>query len=133
MNLFFKIPAIFLVLGLLSSCENNTNQESFIEEEVAVINKNCPKMLDEETRLERVVFTKPSLIIYNYSLVNVSKQNVDTAQFRTALWPGILSTIRVDKDLSDLRERQMNFEYRYYDQSKELIYTFKISPANYQP
>ena len=90
-------------------------------------------MLDEETRLEKVVFTKPSLIIYNYSLVNVSKQNVDTVEFRTALWPGILSTIRVDNNLSGLRERQMNFEYRYFDKSKELIYTFKISPLNYQP
>lgn len=133
MKLLRYISTVFLVFVVLTSCENNTDHETSVEEEVALINKNCPKMLDEETRLEKVVFTKPSLLIYNYSLVNVSIQNVDTAQFRTALWPGILSTIRVDKDLAGLRERQMNFEYRYYDQSKKLIYTFKISPGNYQP
>ncbi len=133
MNAFSKIAVLFLMFTVFSSCEDSGVQEGSIEEEVAMVNKNCPKMLDEETRLEKVVFTKPSLIIYNYTLVNLSKQNVDTSQFRTALWPGILSTIRVDKDLAGLRERQMNFEYRYYDKSKELIYTFKISPGNYQP
>ncbi len=133
MNAFSKIAVLFLMFTVFSSCEDSGIQEGSIEEEVAMINKNCPKMLDEETRLEKVVFAKPSLMIYNYTLVNLSKQNVDTSQFRTALWPGILSTIRVDKDLAGLRERQMNFEYRYYDKSKELIYTFKISPGNYQP
>lgn len=133
MNAFSKIAVLFLMFTVFSSCEDSVIQEGSIEEEVAMVNKNCPKMLDEETRLEKVVFTKPSLIIYNYTLVNLSKQNVDTSQFRTALWPGILSTIRVDKDLAGLREHQMNFEYRYYDKSKELIYTFKISPGNYQP
>jgi hypothetical protein len=133
MRALVKIGTLCFMLILIPSCDNNMGEEASIEAEVAMINKNCPKMLDEETRLEKVVFTKPALIVYNYSLVNVSRQNVDTAQFRMALWPGILSTIRIDTDLAGLRERQMNFEYRYYDKTKELIYTFKIAPLNYQP
>lgn len=130
MKYIFNIARVVLAFLFIFSC--NTNTESSIEEEVARINKSCPQMLDEETRLEKVVYFKPSLIIYNYTLVNLAKANVDTAQFRTALWPGILSGIRVDKDLEGLREKQINFEYRYYDKAKQLIYTFKISPRNYQ-
>jgi hypothetical protein len=114
-----------------SSCDNVSGTDAYIEEDVATINKGCPKLLDEETRLENVVFLKPSLIVYNYLLVNVALANVDTAQFRVALWPGILSGIRVDKGLSALRERKMSFEYRYYDKNKKLIYTFKIGPGEY--
>src|SRR5688572_7621857 len=126
---FVVLPTFFVML----SCENQIQQESSIEEDVATVNKKCPQMIDEETRLEKVIFTKPSLIAYNYSLVNLEKKNVDTAEFRRMLWPGLLSGIRVDKSLAGLREKKMHFEYRYFDKNKELIYTFKIGPVNYQP
>lgn len=128
-----KVILFFAGCIVFVSCENSIKEEASIEAEVARINKNCPKMLDEETRLEKVVFTKPSRIVYNYSLVNLQKENVDTTEFRRALWPGILSTIRVDKSMEDLRENRIHFEYRYYDRSKELIYIFKIAPENYLP
>ncbi len=136
MNRFTKAKGFFIffvVTVSLHSCEDSISHEASIEQEVASINKKCPQMLDEETRLEKVVFTKPNLIKYDYSLVNLEKKNVDTAQFRIALWPGILSNIRVDKNLYELRKQGIHFQYRYFDKSKELIYTFKISPDNYQP
>ncbi|MCU0360470.1 MAG: hypothetical protein MUF75_07090 [Bacteroidia bacterium] len=130
MSLLLKLSIVLPLLFV--ACDNQAGDDAYIEEDVAAINKSCPKLLDEETQLEKVVFVKPSLIIYNYLLVNLSLANVDTAQFRMALWPGILSGIRVDEGLSDLRERKMNFEYRYYDKNKKLIYTFKIGPGDYK-
>lgn len=122
---------VLLFLILTPSCEFIQSGEKGIQEEIAAINSECPKMIDSETRLERVELLQTQRIAYYFSLVNVYRQNVDTQLFRRNLWPGLLSAVRTSPELENLRENEMKFEYVYLDKAKQLIYTFSIKPEHY--
>jgi len=115
------------------SCENVSEEQLSIEEEIVNVNKSCPQMIDEETRFEKVELINSSNLQYEYVLVNLERKNVDTSNFKNLLWPGILSAVKLDPGLERLRQNNMTFHYRYLDKQKNLIYTFKIVPKNYQP
>lgn len=127
----YKGVLVLSMMGCLVSCQYIQSGEKAIEEEIAVINSECPKMLDSETRLEKVELLPPLRIAYYFSLVNVYRQNVDTQLFRRNLWPGLLSAVRTSPELENLRDNRMRFEYVYLDKAKQLIYTFSIRPEHY--
>jgi hypothetical protein len=74
---------------------------------------------------------EPNTLVYNYTLVNLLSQNVDTTEFYRALWPGIISTIKVSVEMKKLREHHTTIEYFYQDKNKVPIYTFRIGPEAY--
>ena len=89
-------------------------------------------MLDSETRIENIEVTAENTLRYNYTLVNVLRQNVDTFQFRRAMWPGIVSMIRLSPDMKQLREQKTVIQYHYRDKDRKDIYTFTVSSEHYK-
>jgi len=124
-----KINISFL-LFLFSSC-NIFVKNNDLKQIVDDLNKKCPKMIDSETKFEGIEFIEPNKIIYKFTLINLSVLNFDTNQFKLALWPGILSTVKISSEMKKLRDNQTNIDYLYLDKYKRHIYTFKIVPENY--
>lgn len=121
---------IFIIIFSLSNCQESSNNDD-LKQIVDGLNKKCPKMIDSETKFEGIEFIEPNKIIYKFTLINLAVQNVDTTQFKLALWPGILSTVKVSSEMKKLRDNQTNIDYLYLDKYKRQIYTFKIVPENY--
>jgi len=123
----------FGLLFLFSSCADRAEKNRQNLAKVArEINEKCPKMLDSETRLDGIEVKEPNTLVYQYTLVHVLSQNVDTVQFHRSLWPGIISTVKVSVEMKKLREENTTIEYYYQDKNNKPIYTFRISPAQYQ-
>jgi hypothetical protein len=89
-------------------------------------------MLDSETRIDSLHLERLHTLVYNYSLVHFQRSKVDTAQFRLALWPGILSTVRSSPEMQKLRENKATIVYRYSDQLGQPIIRLVIKPEHYQ-
>ena len=89
-------------------------------------------MIDSETRLDGIRVLKPNTIVYKYTLVNLLAENLDTAKFYTAMWPGLLSTIKISPDMKSLRETNTEFQYDYKDKNNKGVYLFKILPKDYK-
>ena len=121
---------IFIIIFSLTNCQESSNKDD-LKQIVDGLNKKCPKMIDSETKFEGLEFIEPNKIIYKFTLINLSVLNVDTTQFKLALWPGILSTIKISSEMKKLRDNQTNIDYLYLDKYKRHIYTFKIVPENY--
>lgn len=123
---------LLLFLFVLASCEDavvkNRRELSATAEK---INEKCPVMIDSETRLEGIGVKEPNTLVYRYTLVNLLASNVDTVQFYRALWPGIITNIRTSIEMKKLRETNTLIEYYYQDKTNTPIYTFHISPADY--
>lgn len=128
----FILICITLTVCALPACDDEAAQVSELNGTIANINTKCPQMIDSETRLDSIQLIPTNTLSYYYTLVHVIKQNVDTHEFYTQLWPGILSGIRVSAEMQSLREQNINFEYQYRDRTNEFIYNFKISPKDYQ-
>jgi hypothetical protein len=129
------IRYFFIYLFLLAcftqcadSAEKNIEDLSKVAREV---NDKCPKMLDSETRLDGIEVKEPNTLIYKYTLINLLAQNVDTVQFYRALWPGIISNIKVSPEMKRLKQNNTNIEYYYQDKTNKAIYTFRIGPLDY--
>ncbi len=121
---------IFFIILSFSNCQESNNQAD-LKKIVEDINKKSPKMIDSETKFDGLEFNEPNKIIYKFTLINLSVQNVDTTKFKLALWPGILSAIKISSEMKKLRNNQTNIDYLYLDKYKRHIYTFKISPKDY--
>lgn len=98
----------------------------------AEINEHCPKMLDSETQLDGIEFREPNTLVYLYTLVRIPAGDVDTVAFHRALWPGVISHIRVSADMKKIRENNTHIEYVYRNKHQTRIYTLRIQPSDYQ-
>ncbi len=101
-------------------------------EVVEKFNQKCPMMIDSETRIDGIEVKKPNTILYKYTLMNVSVENVDTTLFEAALRPGIVNTLKTNPDLKEMRDLKANFEYYYKDKKNKFIYSFTITPIDYK-
>jgi hypothetical protein len=123
---------LFALIIMLSSCAESIEDHVLALVKTAdELNEKCPKMIDSETRLDGIGVKEPNTLVYNYTLVNLLSQNVDTTEFYRALWPGIISTIKVSVEMKKLREHHTTIEYFYQDKNKVPIYTFRIGPEAY--
>jgi hypothetical protein len=120
----------FMLAVVLSGCDQKANNDE-LADTVHEINQKCPVMVDSETRIDGLEVLGENTLRYNYSLVNVQRVNVDTSQFRRAMWPGILGMIRVSSDMQKLRDQNTTIEYSYKDRNGNHIYTFVVRPQDY--
>lgn len=131
-NIFARCFLLFLSMIFLGACQNNVSYKDELASMAANVNKKCPTMLDSETRIDGVEIQEPLNLVYKYTLVNVLKQNVDTAEFYRAIWPGILSTVKISPEMRKLRENFGTVTYVYNDKMNQKIYQVNVKPENYQ-
>jgi hypothetical protein len=127
-----KYAALSLGIVFLLSCQSPSGYANELNEIVAKINKKCPQMLDSETRFDGMEFKEPNILIYKYTLINLSAESVDTAMFRKSMWPGLLSTVKVSAEMQKLRDNNTTLEYLYNDRSDKVVSRFVITPGHYQ-
>ncbi|MEO6305406.1 MAG: hypothetical protein ABIP51_19750 [Bacteroidia bacterium] len=99
---------------------------------VEQFNSKCPMMIDAETRMDGIEIKGGNTIVYKYTLINLFAEKVDTAQFNLALRPGIITTIKTNTELAELKRIKSSFEYQYRDRENKFIYSFVISPDDYE-
>jgi hypothetical protein len=91
------------------------------------INKTCPMMVDEETRLDNAMAMPGNEIVYNYTLTNTIKEDVDVDKLREILTPHILNVIKTSPDLKVFRDNDTKMSYEYKD--KNSMHLLKLSFA----
>jgi len=89
------------------------------------INKVCPIMVDQETRLDNSIALPDNVFQYNYTLVNMEKNSINIFELEEYLKPIILNTIRTNPDLKVFKDNETTMLYNYKDKNSE--YLFKLS------
>lgn len=130
-------PFIFLIFtGILLLSGSCTSPEvSYIEELRGIanqINLKCPQLIDSETRLDGIEVTDPNTLIYKYTLVHLKVADIDTPVFKKALWPGLLSSVKISADMKKIRDNNTTLHYTYKDSTNQPVCTVIITPKDYQ-
>jgi hypothetical protein len=128
-----KLLAIAALACVFIFCQC-TNPESIDKKALKVVtqfNSKCPLMIDAETRMDGIEVKGENTIKYRYTLINLTLEKVDTAKFNVALRPGIIAAIKTDAELAELRRINCSFEYYYNDRDNKFIYSFVITPNDY--
>jgi len=96
------------------------------------LNKTCPMMVDSETRLDNAISLPENVFQYNYTLINLTKTQVDTTDLKAYLEPVILNNIRTNPDLKMFRDNKVTMAYQYFDKNSEHLVKMSFAANQYQ-
>jgi hypothetical protein len=95
------------------------------------INKSCPIMVDQETRLDNAVALPENIFQYNYTLVNMEKATTDISQLENYLKPTLVNNVKTNPDMKINRENQTTMGYYYKDKNGEFLFKILVTPDLY--
>ncbi len=96
------------------------------------LNKNCPMMVDEETRLDKVSLPSKTVFQYNYTLINYDKSQIDTTKLKDALEQNIIQITKTNPQMQYQRDNNVTMNYFYNDKNGDYLMTIIISPEMYK-
>jgi len=96
------------------------------------INKNCPLMIDSETRLDNAVSLPQNVFQYNYTLLNIDKASTDTLEMRKYLEPTIINSVKTNPQMKFQRDHKTTINYFYKDKSGAFLLLISVTPEKYQ-
>jgi len=95
------------------------------------INKSCPIMVDQETRLDNTVALPENIFQYNYTLVNMEKATADISQLETYLKPILINGVKTNPDMKVNRDNKTTMGYYYKDKNGEFLFKILVTPDTY--
>lgn len=96
------------------------------------INKSCPIMVDNETRLDNSIALPDKVFQYNYTLISTLKDSVDIESLKSYLEPNLKNFVKTNPDMQTMRENKTTLKYYYKDMNGSHIVTITIRPEDYK-
>ncbi len=96
------------------------------------LNKNCPLMIDAETRMDNSIALPGNVFQYHYTLLTTEKTMVDTLEFKNYMEPNIINQIKTNPQMKLFRDNKITMNYLYRDKNAEYISLISITPDKYK-
>lgn len=96
------------------------------------LNKTCPQMVDQYSRLDSTFVMPGHKFQYNYTLVNLEKSEVNLDTVKKYIEPGIINNVKTNPGLKKLREKKVTFNYCYRDKKGEFVLNIEVTPDRYK-
>jgi len=118
----------YLTTKGISSVSNKTElTESLMQETANEINKDLPKMIDSETRLDSTVGIKNSLT-YKYTLINYSLSDLEGgASLSDMLRNDLVNSVCTTPEMDIFVKNKATLNYSYYDKNGVFIEQITIN------
>lgn len=100
-------------------------------ETASEINKACPVMIDQETRLDNAIALPGNVFQYNYTLVNMEKSEVNLDTVKKYVEPGLIDNVKTNPDLKIFRDNKVTMAYDYKDRNGEFVLRISVTPDLY--
>lgn len=95
------------------------------------LTRNCPIMIDSETRLDNAIAMPSNTLQYNYTLVNAESDSVDVIEMRSYIKPIILNKVRTSPEMKIFRDLRVTMAFIYRDRDGEFMMKIAFSPDEY--
>jgi len=96
------------------------------------MNKSCPIMIDNATRLDNLIVLPDNVFQYNYTLVNMTKDSVKIDDLRNYLEPTIINFVKTNPDMKKMRDFKITVNYYYKDKTGVYLFTISVKPEQYE-
>lgn len=112
-----KIAVILNVLLFVNNLWMSNDTEYALNEEVRIINKSLPTMVDSGTRLNYVSIQNGN-IFYNYTLVNMLAADLDLERVNAVIQPQLKTGACETKETRTLINEGRSMNYIYLDKNR---------------
>ena len=96
------------------------------------MNKTCPIMADQFTRLDNVLALPDNSFQYNYTVINNSKSEINLDTAKKYIEPVIINRVRTDPGLKFFREKKVTMIYNYQDKNGVFVVKYTVTPDMYK-
>lgn len=96
------------------------------------INKSCPIMVDNATRLDNTIVLPNDIFQYNYTITAYEKDSLNVDQLKKEMEPSILNNVKTNPDLKVFRDNDITMKYYYKDKNGVYLFTISITPSKYK-
>lgn len=123
---------LMLISVFLIGCSNTSTFDKKMMAAASELNKSLPMMVDQETRLDNAIALPENVFQYNYTLVNLTKDEIDLEVFTAYMKPQITNNVKTNPDLKFFRDNQVTMGYFYKDKNGEFVAKFAVSKKDYK-
>lgn len=95
------------------------------------INKNCPIMIDAETRLDNTIALPNNTFQYDYTVVKIEKNSADTLKLKNYIEPILLNNVKTNPQMQYQRDHKWTLRYYYKDKAGLYLFAVNITPEMY--
>jgi len=118
------IITILLIPAIVFSGFSNSELKTVAN----TVNKMAPKMVDRETRLDRVIGFNNTLT-YIYTLINYHSNQLNPAKFKANLKPILIKQACSASAMKIFFQKGTVINYSYFSKDNQFIVNVSISPA----
>src|SRR5512145_1718114 len=127
------LAAVIVISVLLKLFVFNTPPfDKAILKAVSELNKSCPIMVDQQTRLDNAIALPDKVLQYNYTLVNWYKDSIDVEAFELYMKPMLVNLVKTSPNLKIYRDHNATLSYSYKDRNGVFVDVIPITPDLYK-
>lgn len=130
-----KIIKIIVVMVLIGVAQYYFVKEKPASNELTALvtkyNAACPLMISDDIRMESVNQLPDNTVQYDFTLVRVLKNNIDTATLKRSVEKEILATSKTNPSLEAFRDNDSTVIYHYMDSNQENLFIVALTPEMY--
>lgn len=115
-----------------SLTQTTLNDNDSLGQRALIMNKSCPFVIDENTRLDSVNSPKNDVLQNNYTLLNDNLADVDIDTFQSIFKPEIINHLKSNKETDFFRKNKATLVYKYFDKNKQFVTDIIILPSDYK-
>jgi hypothetical protein len=104
---------------------------SFLSSCADTANKDFPKMIDSETRLDKTMALPNKIFQYHFTLINYSKDEINPEELKNNIQASILNNLKTNSVFDDFRNYKVTIEYLYHDKNNNEILKLTYEPNDY--
>jgi len=107
------------------------NNSNTLKGRVMIMNKDCPFVIDENTRLDSVTLLGKNIVQNNYTLLNERLTDIDIDAFKSIMKPEIIRHLKSKTETDFFRDKNTTLMYKYFDKEKQFVTDISILPKDY--
>jgi ribosomal protein L37E len=111
---------------------NKPSFEKAMVEIASELNKSCPIMVDQNTRLDNTMAMPNNVFAYNYTLVNLEKKDIDISKMKDFIEPNVVNNMKTNPDMKIYRENRTTMVYNYKDKNGIFLLRIDVTPEKYE-
>lgn len=130
-TLSFAITFVIAFFAVQYFFFDDRNLEEQLTDAAREVNNISPKMIDEYSRLDSASTVSDQIFKYHYTLINMTKKEVNSDTVEKFIRPGIIENVKTSPDLKDFRDNNITMSYNYYDKNGDFVLHIDVTPDLY--
>ena len=123
------LGTLVLVGNFIVGLQQGSDTDLALSEEIKIINKSLPSMIDKDTRLDHASIQDRD-VYYNYTFVNWSVENLDITRFKSVMTPKLKTAQCAEEEGRALLNEGRKIVYMYRDRANKPVAKIVIEKSD---